>query len=657
VRKIISIFISCFLVFLSSCHLIKAESQDFSTNLHSTYTVNSNGITRVEHRFKITNLTPSYYISKYGLKLNSKNLSNIKVLDKNQELSPRVKTEGQVTTIEIEFPDKVVGERKTHDFTISFSSPDIAQVSGNVLEVTVPRMADYQNYEDYSLTLITPAQFSEPARVTPKDYDLIKSSDLITLNFGQVDGQGVSAIFGNQQIYNLDINYRLINPHNQAVISQITLPPDTSFQRVHIQNLDPKPKNVKIDKDGNWIASYKLASNSDLTIKLIAQAFLSLEPNLGIPVTEPQSFHLKPQQFWETNNNELKDLALKNQSTMEIYQTVIDTLDYTQEDLTDELPRLGASKALKNPNSVACQEFTDLFVTLARINQIPSRSITGFAYTQDNELRPLSLLSDVLHAWPEYYDSVQNLWIATDPTWGDTTQGVDYYNQFDLNHIVFAINGESSVTPYPAGSYPEGEEPQKNVQVEFAETFPNISPDFNVNLTAKKLLFFTLPGVYEIEVENITGQAWYNLDLDLKTKNLNISAELENSSIQALLPMQILKLPLIVYNSQGLLPSSEDLILAINPADSEAHEYEFKINTIPNYTKLINQPNFPFIMGGSFILATLAAGSILVLRQKRQSSLRRQGKKPKNASEELQQTPATDAPDQTTIPDSPQTKV
>ena len=37
-----------------------------------------------------------------------------------------------------------------------------------------------------------------------------------------------------------------------------------------------------------------------------------------------------------------------------------------------------------------------------------------------------------------------------DPTWGDTTGGVDYYNFFDLNHIVFAYNGKSSEQPPPA---------------------------------------------------------------------------------------------------------------------------------------------------------------------------------------------------------------
>jgi len=49
-------------------------------------------------------------------------------------------------------------------------------------------------------------------------------------------------------------------------------------------------------------------------------------------------------------------------------------------------------------------EFTDLFIALSRAAGIPAREINGFAYTDDIRLRPLDLVTDMLHAWPEYYD-------------------------------------------------------------------------------------------------------------------------------------------------------------------------------------------------------------------------------------------------------------
>jgi len=40
-----------------------------------------------------------------------------------------------------------------------------------------------------------------------------------------------------------------------------------------------------------------------------------------------------------------------------------------------------------------------------------------------------------------------------DPTWGNTTGGVDYFNTFDFDHLAFVVKGISSTYPVPAGGY------------------------------------------------------------------------------------------------------------------------------------------------------------------------------------------------------------
>ena len=112
---------------------------------------------------------------------------------------------------------------------------------------------------------------------------------------------------------------------------------------------------------------------------------------------------------------------------------------------------MGALSALNNPTSAVCLEFTDLFVALSRAAGIPAREIDGYAYTNNAHDRPLSLTEDVLHAWPEYYDFDKKAWIMVDPTWGNTTGGIDYFNALDFDHIAFVIKGENSGYPIPAG--------------------------------------------------------------------------------------------------------------------------------------------------------------------------------------------------------------
>src|SRR3989344_2583826 len=117
-------------------------------------------------------------------------------------------------------------------------------------------------------------------------------------------------------------------------------------------------------------------------------------------------------------------------------------------------------------------EFTVLFIALARAAGIPAREVNGFAYTQNEKERPLSLVKDVLHAWPEYYDSDIQTWVMVDPTWGNTTGGVDYFYTLDFDHFAFVIKGVNSSYPIPAGGYKISQDLQtKDININFGDNF------------------------------------------------------------------------------------------------------------------------------------------------------------------------------------------
>ena len=153
--------------------------------------------------------------------------------------------------------------------------------------------------------------------------------------------------------------------------------------------------------------------------------------------------------------------------------------------------------AVNFPNSSLCTEFTDLFVTLARHKNIPAREIEGFAYSNNSKIKPINQNSDVLHAWPEYYDSARQQWIQVDPTWEKTTNGIDYFNDLDLNHLTFVIHGFQSDFPLPPGSYKKNST-DKSVFVDFATE--ELKPDLvtpkidliNQSITIKNPNLFSL---------------------------------------------------------------------------------------------------------------------------------------------------------------------
>jgi len=614
-KKIVFCFFIITYLFSSSltASFVYAQEKHFSYSLKTTYTVNESGTTYVEHNIKIKNLTPEYHITDYGLKLSSPNISNIAVTSNSKKIDSENITTGNQTSIGISFPDEVLGENKERKFIITYQNPDLALISGKVLEVSIPQMANEGDYDEHHVSLITQKNYGQPKRVSVENYQSSQQNGQIVTSFATTGDQGISVIFGEQQIFDLTLRYHLRNPNGQLAITQVSLPPDTPYQKMHYHHIDPLPEKIELDNDGNWIATYKLAAGNTTEVIIQAQALITLKPLNTVYETIPNQKHTKALKFWESDKSKIISIANEHQSAKGIYQFVTEELNYDLGNLENlQLDRLGGSTALKKSDTATCQEFTDLFITLARAKQIPARRITGYAYSQNSTLRPLSLVTDILHAWPEYYNLETKKWVPIDPTWGHTTGGIDYFSQFDLNHVVFAINGESSTIPYPAGAYKVEETDTKDVEVKFGEEFPQITESIQINLIPKQLSTLTMPGFYQLEIANQTGQAWYNLNLEFFTNDENSKIQIKKQRIDALLPYQKIYLPLTIYNDKEILPQQDKISIKISNQN-----YESEIRTASKISRFIYNPYTILGVGIGGIVLTLVTGSILVFRRKK----------------------------------------
>jgi hypothetical protein len=178
------------------------------------------------------------------------------------------------------------------------------------------------------------------------------------------------------------------------------------------------------------------------------------------------SKYLVPQRYWEVGDPTIQAATTNLQTPKQIYDFVVKTLSYNFSQI-DGSQRHGALYALQNPNNTLCTEFTDLFITIARSKNIPAREIEGFAFSNNTKIKPLNPNSDILHAWPQYYNQTTKSWISVDPTWEKTTNGIDYFTDLDLNHLTFVIHGLSSVYPPPPGSY-KPPQSTKSIDTSFA---------------------------------------------------------------------------------------------------------------------------------------------------------------------------------------------
>src|SRR5690606_30726065 len=137
-------------IYPSGIYQNKAQaSENFQTDLTTTYRVEANGTTHVKHDFKITNKTPTTFIKQYALTTGYPEITNVVVNENGKPLKPNVVTTDTQTSIAFDFPSDVVGEGKNRQFSVSYSNTDLATVGGKVLEIHVPALRNPELYDSH----------------------------------------------------------------------------------------------------------------------------------------------------------------------------------------------------------------------------------------------------------------------------------------------------------------------------------------------------------------------------------------------------------------------------------------------------------------------------------------------------------------------------
>jgi len=466
VKKRLLILISFIIFFFTPLKVHASETSDnFQVDSKTTYKVSESGTTRVTQTISITNKKEFTYSPSYSLALHLKTISDISVSNANGSIPYKMQESKNDKTISLDFPEKVIGQGKKNEFTISFDSSDFAKNVGNIWEFTIPDLSSPDDFNTYAVTVTVPDSFGEPTILKP-EISRSKNGTSYTFTKNELSNGGVTIYFGDTQVYQFDLSYHLDNNNLFPVSTEIALPPKTSYQDVLIQSINPKPKNVYFDSDGNMLASFVLAPKSSTVVKVDARVKVKGFPADAVLDEAQFSKYTTSQKYWETNDPEIVKIAKEAKTPQKIYDYVVKTLSYNYDKTSKENTRLGAKAALTKPYFAVCLEFTDLFISIARAANIPARAVEGYAYTPDDSTRPLSLFKDVLHAWPEYYDKEKKTWVMVDPTWGNTTKGTDYFNSFDYDHVAFTVNGLNSTYPVPAGGYKSSEE-SKDIAVSY----------------------------------------------------------------------------------------------------------------------------------------------------------------------------------------------
>lgn len=406
------------------------------------------------------------------------------------------------------------------------------------------------------------------------------------------------------QSYTAELTYPLINQKDTPIQVEIALPPDTHSQRVELIELTPWPEAMRVDADGNLLATYSLLPLEETQIRSTARITVGTNPEYPEPQLE--GLTTTESEYWQ-----LPQSSTLPSVPSSINSFVVESIEYRYP-LDGE--RKGAQTALQNQAGV-CQEYTDVFIALARTAGIPARRHVGYAYVAGDETRPLGLGPDILHVWPEYYSVSEDRWKFADPTWEHTTGGEDYFSTFDTNHITFAINGQSATIPAAAGMYGQQSTAQQVLVRKDTSSAP-VKTLFTpaVSLQEQSLLKSFLSRKYDITIQNESGLGWYSVAFTTPEPNQI------HASATKLLPLEQTTIT-YTTNNHNWIPQKEPVHLFVT---TEYNTTSYELESVYHISGRIQAITglLTACLAWLLIIGARRAWRLLVSGQKSDSALR-----------------------------------
>ncbi len=279
----------------------------------------------------------------------------------------------------------------------------------------------------------------------------------------------VGVLYGDRSLANLTYAQTLSNDSYWWQTQTIVLPPDTNQQQIFIDEVTPRPSNVRLDVDGNVLLDYRLRPRQSVDVSIsIKAAINSYTYSLGSSLLVNDIDTKLVERYTELNDT-WKDTDI---TTEDVESTPAAEL---VEQIYDAVAEQYAETNAANPFEASKLRANALIGEL-RATKIPARLVIGAAFGDGSR----TFTEPQAHAWVEV-----NLpdvgWVTLDPTF---EQKGDYFGVADVQRIAFALRGFDP--DYPPESL-------ESFSISFSDEEPPVVPEMKPTIAARKHMI--LPGL------------------------------------------------------------------------------------------------------------------------------------------------------------------
>ena len=387
---------------------------------------------------------------------------------------------------------KVFFSYNTHDYVVRAGN------FVNIIGTSLPRDTVFEKIDEqsgtltvfnYELAILVDENIAPLAKAFPT-FTKGESNGKTSYLFSQTDRIGNSPYleFGTSVIYRFELEYQTPKTDNfipesysklfsalSANIYEISLPREFSEtnQKVFFERVNPLPKSLHKDIEGNILALFEVPANKESKINV--EGYIVVEQDEwsevqeyfdisftnyleDIKETKYLNRYLVPTKYWESNNDTIKKEALslmeERENLLDIikanYSFINEVLEYDTVKATSENERIGAVEALQGGPSV-CMEYADLMIALLRAQGIPSRAAIGYA----NLTSITSERDQVRHQWVQIWIPDYG-WLSVDPSFESNNMKIgqmidrilwEVFNDDSLSNIkIYSANNIHELT-------------------------------------------------------------------------------------------------------------------------------------------------------------------------------------------------------------------
>lgn len=416
-------------------------------NAKSSYNVkvevDSSGETWIEYDIHLENQSSSFYIRDYSLLCDHTDMIDLTVIENGKSADFRKEHGDDRVRIRVILERQLVSKGDQVDIHIGYKTRQLYKSEGLLRNLNIPPLQTEENLEEVNFTLTIPENFDEFSFISLKDAKFSKEAGKEILRYSQSDAPlGLFVVFGEEQQFEFVYNYNLYNESDKEKMYTITLPSDSPSQIVYFTNITLIPERTLSDNDGNNLIEYLLGPGESKDIRVTGFTRITRNTEKVLDTTTLQ-LYLKESEIWQFNDENVRNIINKvtrsDYSMYEnagfIYDYIIANFEYSEVQSSD---RVNVTDLIQGDKQLSCENFTDLFVALARGSGIPTREVVGFSNLSDT--------LDSLHFWVEFYDDINREWVIADPC----LEVISKYSQFDnldFNRVVLAYRGVSDAEP------------------------------------------------------------------------------------------------------------------------------------------------------------------------------------------------------------------